>query len=51
MCNTVRLFDGGAGCGTPLGQSLGSCLPQSLVWSVAIVVVFAPLTVWRLRRG
>jgi hypothetical protein len=41
MCDTVRLLTEGQGAEHLLGPSLGRCLPPSLVWSVAIVVVFA----------
>ena len=51
MSNSVRLLTGGHATQQLLGHSLSSDLPRALLWSAAIVVVFAPLTVWRLRRG
>jgi ABC-2 type transport system permease protein len=50
MSNTVRLLTEGHGAEQLLGHSVGSYLPLSLIWSAGIVVVFAPLTIWRLRR-
>ena len=51
MTNSVRLLTEGHGSEQLLGHSLGTYLVPSLVWSAAIVAVFAPLTVWKLRRG
>jgi ABC-type multidrug transport system permease subunit len=51
MCNTVRLLTEGHGAQQVLGHPLGGYLPLSLAWSVGILLVFAPLTVWRLRRN
>lgn len=51
MTNSVRLLTDGGGSEQLLGHSLGTYLVPSLVWSAAIVAVFAPLTVWKLRRS
>ena len=51
MCNTVRILTQGPAAERLLGHSLGTYLVPSLLWSVAIVAVFAPLTVHRLRRS
>ncbi len=50
MCNSVRLLTGGTPTEQLLGHSLGAYLGPSLIWSAAIVAVFGPLTVWKLRR-
>jgi ABC-2 type transport system permease protein len=51
MCNTVRLLTQGHGAQQLLGHPLDGYLPLSLAWSAGILLVFAPLTVWRLRRN
>ncbi|HEV3280766.1 MAG TPA: hypothetical protein VG032_04090 [Acidimicrobiales bacterium] len=51
MSDSVRLLTGGQGAEQVLGQTLGTCLPVSLLWAAGIVAVFAPFTVWRLRRS
>jgi ABC-2 type transport system permease protein len=51
MCDTARILTGGAAAEHLLGHSLSSYLVPSLLWSAGIVVVFAPLAVWRLRRS
>lgn len=51
MSNTVRILTEGRGADQLLGHSLASYLPYSLAWSAGIVLVFAPLTIWRLRRN
>jgi ABC-type multidrug transport system permease subunit len=50
MSNAVRLLVGGHAAERLLGHSLGSYLLPSLLWSAGLIIVFAPLTVWRLRR-
>jgi ABC-2 type transport system permease protein len=50
MCNTVRILTQGHAAEQLLGHSLSSYLIPSLLWSAAIVLAFAPLTVHRLRR-
>jgi ABC-2 type transport system permease protein len=51
MSNTVRLLAEGHGAEQLLGQSVGAYLLPSLAWSAGIVLVFVPLTVYRLRRS
>lgn len=51
MCNTVRILTGGPAARQLVGHSLGHYLVPSLLWSAGIVVVFAPLAVWRLKRS
>jgi ABC-type multidrug transport system permease subunit len=51
MSDSVRILTGGHGAEQVLGQTLASCLPVSLLWAAGIVAVFAPFTVWRLRRS
>jgi ABC-2 type transport system permease protein len=51
MCNTVRILTQGHAAEALLGHSLWTYLLPSLLWSAAIVLVFAPLTVHRLRRA
>jgi ABC-2 type transport system permease protein len=51
MCNTVRLLTEGHASELLLGHSLATYLVPSLLWSAGLVVLFAPLTVWRLRRS
>ena len=50
MCNTVRLLTEGRASEDLLGHSLTTYLVPSLLWSAALIALFAPLTVWRLRR-
>lgn len=51
MCNTVRILTEGHAAEALLGHSLSSYLIPSLLWSAALVLAFAPLTVQRLRRA
>jgi len=51
MCNTVRILTGGPAAQHLLGHSLGYYLVPSLLWSAGIVLVFAPLAAWRLRKS
>jgi ABC-2 type transport system permease protein len=51
MSDTVRLLTEGDAATDLVGQSLRSSLLASLLWSAAIILVFAPLTVWKLRRS
>lgn len=51
MVDTVRLLTGGPQAEALLGHPVSSYLWPSLLWSVALVAVFAPLAAWRLRRG
>lgn len=51
MCNTVRILTGGPAAEQLLGHSLSYYLVPSLLWTAGIVVVFAPLAVWKLKRS
>lgn len=50
MCNTARLLTGGAPARQLLGHSVSYYLWPSLAWTAGIILVFAPLAVWRLKR-
>jgi ABC transporter DrrB family efflux protein len=51
MCNTARLLTGGAAARHLLGHSASYYLWPSLAWAAGIVLVFAPLAAWKLRRS
>ena len=51
MCNSVRILTGGSAAQDLLGHSLSYYLLPSLLWVIGIVVVFAPLTAWKLNRS
>ncbi len=51
MADTVRLLTAGDAANHLVDQPLPSSLLASLLWSSGIFVVFAPLTVWKLRRS
>jgi ABC transporter DrrB family efflux protein len=51
MCNTVRLLVGGPPARQLLGHSVSYYLWPSLAWTAGIVLVFAPLAVWKLKRS
>jgi ABC transporter DrrB family efflux protein len=51
MCNTVRLLVGGPAARHLLGHPVSYYLWPSLAWTAGIVLVFAPLAVWKLRRS
>jgi ABC transporter DrrB family efflux protein len=51
MVNSVRLLTEGHGAAQLLGHSLGTYLLPSAFWTAGIIAVFAPLTVYRLRRS
>jgi ABC transporter DrrB family efflux protein len=51
MVNTVRLLTGGSAAHHLLGHSLSFYLIPSLVWTIGIVAVFAPLTARMLKRS
>ena len=51
MSNTVRLLAEGPRAEALLGHSVCAYLVPSLVWTAGIILVFAPLTVHRLRRS
>jgi ABC transporter DrrB family efflux protein len=51
MCNTVRILVGGKAAEHLLGHSLSYYLWPSLIWTAGIILVFAPLSVWKLKRS
>jgi ABC-2 type transport system permease protein len=51
MVNAVRALTQGPAAEAMLGHSAGYFVVRSLLWSAAIVAVFAPLAVARFRRG
>lgn len=51
MINTVRLLTGGSAARHLLGHSVTYYLVPSLLWTAAIVAIFAPLTVRMLKRS
>jgi ABC transporter DrrB family efflux protein len=51
MCNTVRILTGGPAAEHLLGHSLSYYLVPSLLWTAGIILVFAPLSVRKLRRS
>ena len=51
MINTVRALTGGPAAQELLGHSVSYYLVPSLLWSAALVGVFAPLAVWKLKRS
>ena len=51
MVNTVRILTGGPAAQALLGHSLSYYLVPSLLWTAGLVLVFAPLAVWKLKRS
>jgi len=51
MVNTVRLLAGGPAVEHLLGHSVSYYLVPSLLWTVGLIVVFAPLAIWKLKRS
>ncbi|MGH9077178.1 MAG: ABC transporter permease [Acidimicrobiales bacterium] len=51
MVDTVRILADGHLAVVAIGHPLGHYLGASLLWSAALVAVFVPLAIWRLRRG
>ena len=51
MINSVRLLTGGPAAQQLLGHPLSYYLVRSLLWTVGLVVVFAPLAVRKLRSS
>jgi ABC-type polysaccharide/polyol phosphate export permease len=49
MVNTVRLLTGGPQAQALLGHPVSYYLVPSLLWTAGLVVVFAPLAVWKLK--
>ncbi len=51
MVNTVRVLTGGPQAQALLGHPVSYYLWPSLLWSLGLVVVFAPLAVWKLKNS
>jgi len=51
MVNTVRLLTGGPQAQQLLGHSVSYYLVPSLLWTAGLVVVFAPIAVWKLKSS
>ena len=51
MVNTVRALTGGPQATELLGHPVSYYLWPSLLWSLGLVVVFAPLAVWKLKTS
>lgn len=51
MVDAVRTLSEGGAAETLLGQSAAYWVVRSLLWSVAVVALFAPLAVWKYRRS
>jgi ABC-2 type transport system permease protein len=51
MVDTVRLLTGGPAVHALLGHPLSFYLVPSLLWTVGLVAVFAPLATWMLKRS
>ena len=51
MVNTVRALTGGPAAQQLMGHPLSFFLVPSLLWTAGLVVVFAPLAVWRLKKS
>jgi ABC transporter DrrB family efflux protein len=51
MVNTVRLLTGGPAAQQLLGHPVSYYLVPSLLWTAGLVIVFAPLAVWKLKRS
>jgi ABC transporter DrrB family efflux protein len=51
MVNTVRALTGGPQAQALLGHSVSYYLWPSLLWSLGLVMVFAPLAVWKLKKS
>jgi ABC transporter DrrB family efflux protein len=49
MVNTVRLLTGGPQAQLLLGHPVSYYLVPSLLWTAGLVVVFAPIAVWKLK--
>jgi ABC transporter DrrB family efflux protein len=51
MINSVRWLTGGPQAQALLGHSLSHFLVPALLWSLGLVLVFAPLAVWKLKKS
>ena len=51
MVNSVRSLTQGGAAEHIIGHAVGSDVMAGLLWSLALIVVFAPIAVWRYRKG
>lgn len=51
MCNVVRILTGGPAAQRLVGHSLSYYLVPSLLWTAGIIMIFAPLAVWKLKQS
>jgi ABC transporter DrrB family efflux protein len=51
MSNTVRILTGGPAAAHLVGHPLSHYLLPSLLWTAGIIIVFAPLAAWKLKRS
>ncbi|HEY1446562.1 MAG TPA: ABC transporter permease [Acidimicrobiales bacterium] len=51
MVDSVRWLTGGPAAHALLGHSLSYYLVPALLWSLGLVLVFAPLAVWKLKKS
>ncbi len=51
MVNTVRLLTGGPAAQQLLGHPVSYYLVPSLLWTVGLIVVFAPIAAWKLKKS
>lgn len=51
MVNSVRILTEGPAAQAVLGHSVGAYLPWAMVWALLIVLICAPFSIARLRRG
>jgi ABC-2 type transport system permease protein len=51
MVNTVRLLTGGPAAQALLGHPVSYYLVPSLLWTAGLVIVFAPIAVWKLKSS
>ena len=51
MVDAVRALTLGPGAEAALGHAASFYVTRSLLWAVAFVAIFAPLTIARFRRG
>jgi ABC-type multidrug transport system permease subunit len=51
MVNTVRILTGGPQAQALLGHGLAHYLVPALLWTAGLVLVFAPMAVWKLKKA
>ena len=51
MVNTVRLLTGGPAAQVLLGHPVSYYLVPSLLWTAGLIVVFAPIAAWKLKKS